>query len=120
MTSDLTNNAPEFARIVIVRGQSYKLKCIFRDTNGALINTTGWTFEGEAREYPDKKAPLVTTLPLTHPIPASGEVFLDILKTVSINYREGNFFFDLWCTDSLGSRYCFLNGEFNVTTRVTV
>lgn len=114
--STFADYSPAPYEVRMVQGDSFKETFVFRDTAGALIDLTGFTFASQVRQTAAGSA--VATFSIDVSEAAAGRVSRS-LGTAVTGGLVGRFVHDFEVTEPDGSRRTLLGGAFVGVAEVT-
>lgn len=110
--------APAAHNLTIVQGDDFSETFTFKDSAGAAINLTGYTFAAQVR--PTAASAVVTaTFTVAITSAAGGTITLTLARAATALLLPGTYRWDLEWTDTLDKKRTLLNGAATVVEEVT-
>lgn len=110
--------APAAYNITFTQGDDVSETFTFKDSTGAAINVTGYTFAAMMRKTPADTT-IVATFSFAITSGSGGTVNMTLAKTVTAGLTPGVYVYDLQWTDLSGNVRTMLAGQVTVLAEVT-
>lgn len=111
--------APGAHNITFTQGDDVSETFTFRDSDGAAIDITGYTFAAQMRTYPSSDTVAATFNVAISGAGSGGTVTMTLARAVTAALTPGRYRWDLEWTDTLDRKRTLLAGTANVLEEVT-
>jgi len=106
-----------YANLTADQGSSFTATVNITDSEGNGLDISGYTYRGQIRKtYTSSTA---VNFSVTATLPSSGEVRLDLTSSQTGGMRAGRYVYDVEIISSGGEVTRVLEGQFEITPRVT-
>jgi len=103
--------------IIVYRDRDFTKVFVLKDSDGVVINLTGYSARAEIR--PTKESTTLTVAFTSTVTPAEGKVALELTDTQALAIAAGKYWWDLVLTNPVGKRESYVEGSCSVKPTVT-
>lgn len=105
------------ANIVLDQGTTFTTYLALTNTDGSVLNLTGYTARGQIRKWYTSNSYTTFTISITQP--NDGYINLALTANTTANMEPGRYVYDIEAVDSLGTITRVIEGIVTVTPEVT-
>ena len=105
------------ANIVLDQGTTFLTYLALTNTDGSILNLTGYTARGQIRKWYTSNSYTTFTISITQP--TDGYINLALTANTTANMEPGRYVYDIEAIDGAGSIIRVIEGIVTVTPEVT-